>query len=231
MRIDHVVRKNERTTGRHAARTRRRRRPFVEGLEDRALLTTLFTPPAIEQVQDGGGDRLGTVAWGMPLYTIYWGSYWARADGQALQSQIQNSLNPMLFFSHYLDGIRQYGVPNHAGVPGSGTVEVNNFSDPVNGFSKNNLTDVINNAIDNQGLPDSDTFANEGLYLVFTPPGVSSDHVDPRGLPDEGYHSADTNFSFPFDFDTRHFAWIGDPTSAGLDRVTTTRARSATTRG
>ena len=139
MRIDHVVRKNERTTGRHAARTRRRRRPFVEGLEDRALLTTFFTPHIVEQAQDGGGDRLGTVAWGMPLYTIYWGSYWASADGQALQSQIQNSLNPMLYFSHYLDGLRQYGVPNHAGVPGSGTVEVNNFSDPANGFSKSNL--------------------------------------------------------------------------------------------
>ena len=148
----------------------------------------MFTPHIVEQVHDGGGDRLGTVAWGMPLYTIYWGSYWASADGQALQSQIQNSLNPMLYFSHYLDGIRQYGVPNHAGVPGSGTVEVNNFSDPANGFSQSNLTDVINNAIDNQGLPDTDDFSNEGLYLVFTPPGVSSDACRPQraarwGLP------------------------------------------------
>src|SRR5215471_12010011 len=122
MRIEHLIRNNERTTGRHAARTRRRRRTVVE------------------QVHDGGGDRLGTVAWGMPLYTIYWGSYWASADGQALQSQIQNSLNPMLYFSHYLDGLQQYGVPYHAGVPGSGTVEVNNFSDPANGFSQSNLT-------------------------------------------------------------------------------------------
>jgi hypothetical protein len=221
MRSDHLPRKNERTTSRHAARTQRRRRLFVEGLEDRALLTTLFTPSVALQTRDGGGDRLGTVAWGMPLYTIYWGSFWARPDGQALQSQIQNSLNPMLYFSHYLDGIRQYGVPNHAGVPGSGTVEVNNISDPAEGFSQSNLVDVINNAIDNQGLPDSDTFSNEGLYLVFTPPGIRSDVVE-NGLPVGGYHSADTNFSFPFDFDTRHFAWIGDPTSAGLDRITTT---------
>jgi hypothetical protein len=219
MRDTPFIRKNERTTGRHAARTRRRRRPFVEGLEDRAILTTFFTPTVVEQVHDGGGDLLGTVAWGMPLYTIYWGSYWALPDGQALQSQIQNSPNPMLYFSHYLDGLQQYGVPHHAGVPGSGTVEVNNFSDPANGFSQSNLTDVINNAIDNQGLPDTDDFSNEGLYLVFTPPGVTSDVVE-NGLPVGGYHSADTNFSFPFDFDTRHFAWIGDTISGSLDKIT-----------
>ena len=99
----------------------------------------LHPADCVEQANDGGGDRLGTVAWGMPLYTIYWGSYWASSDGQALQSQIQNSLNPMLYFSHYLDGLQQYGVPHHAGVPGSGTVEVNNFSDPADGFSQSNL--------------------------------------------------------------------------------------------
>ena len=142
MRIEQLTRNNERTVGRHAARTQRRRRLFVKGLEDRDLLTTFFTPHIVEHAQDGGGDRMGNVAWGMPLYTIYWGSYWASSDGQALQSQIQNSLNPMLYFSHYLDGIRQYGVPNHAGVPGSGTVEVNNFSDPADGFSQSNLVDV-----------------------------------------------------------------------------------------
>src|SRR5262245_13130059 len=98
--INRIRDKSRRADSRAKGRAARRRPMLVEGLEDRALLTTLFTPRVIEQAHDGGGARLGTVAWGMPLYTIYWGgSYWRSAEGQALQSQIQNSLNPMLFFS------------------------------------------------------------------------------------------------------------------------------------
>src|SRR5262249_44094232 len=157
--INRVRDRFRRAESRPKGRVARRRPMLVEGLEDRQLLTTLFTPHTVEQASDGGGARLGNVSWGMPLYTIYWGSDWATPDGQALQSQIQNSLNSMLYFSHYLDGLQQYGVPYHAGVPGSGTVEVNNFSDPRDGFSSDDIHDVITNAIDNQGLPDSDDFS------------------------------------------------------------------------
>jgi hypothetical protein len=168
--INRVRDRFRRAESRPKCRAARRRPLLVEGLEDRQLLTTLFTPQTVEQTSDGGGNRLGGVSWGMPLYTIYWGSYWASDAGQALQSNIQNSLNWTLYFSHYLDGLRQYGVPFHAGMPGSGIVEVNNLSVPPNPFSANDIQDVINNAIDHQGLPDSGTFSNEGLYVVFTPP-------------------------------------------------------------
>ena len=110
----------------------------------------------------------------MPLYTIFWGSYWATPDGQAQQAALENSLNTMFFFNATLSGLKQYGVPFPAGVPGSGTVEVNDFSDPANGFSKSNLDDVVSNAIDNLGLPEEDDFSNGGFYLVFTPPNISS---------------------------------------------------------
>ena len=203
--IDRLRGKHSGTWSRRKDRAARRRTMLVEGLEDRRLLTTLFTPQAPEQASDGGGTRLGDVPWGMPLYTIYWGSYWASAEGQTLQSQIQNSLNSMLYYSPYLDGLRQYGVPYHAGVPGSGTVEVNNYSDPSEGFSDDDLKGVINNAIDNQGLPDSDTFSNEGLYVVFTPPPIDFHRLDAAS-----FHGVYTDYSFPFDFNTRHFAWIGD---------------------
>src|SRR5262249_6006602 len=91
--IDRIRGKYPRAGSRPAVRAARRRPLLVEGLEDRQLLTTLFTPHTVEQASDGGGARLGNVSWGMPLYTIYWGSDWATPDGQALQSQIQNSLN------------------------------------------------------------------------------------------------------------------------------------------
>ena len=86
----------------------------------------------------------------MPLYTIYWGSYWASSDGQALQSQVQNSLNPALYFSHISTSSSNTASRTPA-CPARAPSEMNNFSDPANGFS-DNLTDVVNGAIDNQGL-------------------------------------------------------------------------------
>ena len=64
-------------------------------------MTILFTPQnGAETADAGGGDRLGTQSWGLPLYTIYWGSWWTNtSDGQTLQTQIQNSLNSMFYFS------------------------------------------------------------------------------------------------------------------------------------
>jgi len=68
-------------------------------------------------------------------------------------------------------------------VNGSGTVEVNNTSDPSNGFSDSDVQNVVNNAIDNQGMPDSDAYTNEGLYVVFTPPQRPILEPERRGLP------------------------------------------------
>jgi hypothetical protein len=201
---------------RHAARVRRQRRFLVESLEDRTLLTILFTPQnGAETANDGGGARLGTVPWGMPLYTIYWGSWWTNtSDGQTLQTQIQSSLNSIFYNSAILSGLHQYGVTYPAGVNGSGTVEVNNTSDPTDGFSRDWLLNTINYAIDNQGLPDSDGYSNEGLYVVFTPPNI---HCWNSGL--TGDHSNESGWDpFPFDYDTRHWAWVGD--FGGLNGVT-----------
>src|SRR5215469_8655404 len=133
-----------------------RRRPTtrlcLEYLEDRVVPTVLFTPQnGAENATNGGGKMLGQTSWGVPIYTIYWGSYWGTSAGQAYASQIQNSINSFLYSSHYLDGLHQYGVNYRAGVPGSGTVQVFNYSDPTNGFSTQNIRDVVSNAIDNQG--------------------------------------------------------------------------------
>jgi hypothetical protein len=196
-------------------RTSRRRRFLVEALEDRRLLTTLFTPSTAETASDGGGYKLGTRSWGMPIYTIYWGSWWTNTSaGQALQTQVQNSLNNIFYSSGYLSGLHQYGIPDPAGVPGSGTVEVNNTSDPTTGFSRNWLQNTIAYAIDNQGLPDTDTYNNEGLYVVFTPPGILCWDSSLNGD-----HANQTVWDpFP-DQDTRHWAWVGD--FGGLNAVTT----------
>jgi hypothetical protein len=92
------TRKNDKLVGGRGAtrfRTQRQRRFQLEALEDRRLMTILFTPQYGAKIAiDGGGNRLGTVSPGLPLYTIYWGSWWANTtDGQNLQTNIQNSLN------------------------------------------------------------------------------------------------------------------------------------------
>jgi Ca2+-binding RTX toxin-like protein len=212
----HRNRKNDRLAGsRYPARRQRRRGLLVEGLEDRTLLTTFFTPKiGGEIISAGGGDGLGTLAWGLPLYTIYWGSWWTtNSDGRALQTQIQNSINPIFWNSGYLDGLYQYGVYYRAGVPSAGTVEVNDTTNPPTNFSQAKIEGVVSNAIDKLGLPEEDDKPNGGLYLVFTPPGIT----DSSG--DLGYHSSITNNGL-FDHDTWHYAWVGD--FGGLNSVTNT---------
>ena len=195
----------------HPTRPRQAHRFAVEWLEERALLTTLYYPVnGAENATNGGGALLGTVSPGMPLYTIYWGSYWATSAGQSQQSQIQNSLDPIFYNSSYLSGLNQYGVPYPAFIPNTPVNEVNNYSDPSNGFTGSDIQGVISYAISNQGLPDSNTYTNAGLYLVFTPPGIASNSSGAGGY--HTYYTGNNN--------VRDYAWIGDVNSQGLNDYT-----------
>src|SRR5262249_47673179 len=185
-------------------RTSRRPTMLVEGLEARDLMTILFTPQnGPLTVSDGGGDKLAQRAFGMPLYQVYWGSYWGTPDGQAQQPAIQNSLNT-IFTAETLSGLKQYGVPYPARMPASSGSVANDFSDPHDGFTKSDLDDVLTNAIDNLGLSEEDDVPNGGFYLIFTPPNVNT----ASGA--AAFHTSPTDFDFPFDFDTWHYAWVGN---------------------
>jgi hypothetical protein len=211
MRFHQNLHRFRRDVPRCRSRTRPVQRFAVEGLEERALLTTLFYPVnGAETANYGGGSLLGTVSWGMPIYTIYWGSYWGTSNGQTLQSEIQDSLNPIFYYSNYLSGLNQYNVPYPAGVSGSGTVEVNNYSDPSNGFTSSDIQNVISYAINDQGLPDSNAYSNVGLYVVLTPPGISSSDSGAGGY--HTYYTGNGN--------VRDYAWIGDVYSSGLNDYT-----------
>jgi Ca2+-binding RTX toxin-like protein len=204
-----------RAQARGAARLGRRRWACVEMLENRSLLTILFTPQNGTPVaNDGGGMKMGTVSWGMPLYSIFWGSYWNTVAGTSLRSSIQGSLNNIFWNTTYLDGLNQYGIPYRAGVPGTGTVSVTNTSNPADGFARSTLESVIQSGIEDQGLPDVDDYSNEGLYVVFTPPDINAWDA---GL--GGFHSYFSYFDNIFDWsDTVHYAWVGD--FSGLEGVT-----------
>lgn len=197
-----------------------RRRFFVEGLEDRCLLTTLFAPQHGVEVADdgGGGERLGNTSPGVPIYLIFWGSYWSTSDGLQQSIDIRNFAENL--YHNWLLG-RLAPVRDHlpgllAADPSQG---VFNYSDPTNPFSDSDIRDVVNNAIDNQGVPESDEHASvgdytsEGVYLVVTPPNVrlSNSNVD-------GYHGLDHDYDFPFDYDRIVYGWVGN--FNGLNQIT-----------
>jgi hypothetical protein len=186
----------------------------VERLEDRALLTTLYYPvQGAETVHYNSSARLGVSSPGMPLYRIYWGSWWTTSAGQTLQSQIEGSLDPIFYSSAFLDSLHEYSVSYRAFIPGGGgSSPYNNTSDPANGFSEATLEGIVTNSIQFHGMPDSDTYTNEGLYVVYTPPGINSDMAGAGGYHDS-YSGSDGS-----DTDLRRFAWIGD--FGGLDSET-----------
>src|SRR5262245_58213182 len=81
-------------------------RPSVESLEDRLTPSVLFTPQhGSVQATTGGGPVLGRSS-DMPIYTIFWGKYWASSAGQAYAFQIETSINGMFPYAHYLDSLR-----------------------------------------------------------------------------------------------------------------------------
>jgi hypothetical protein len=203
-------------TNRNRPITRRRAttRLQLESLEDRVVPTVLFTPQnGAENATNGGGPVLGNDDWGAPIYTVFWGSYWSTSAGQSYAAELEKSINSTLYFSPYLDGLHQYGISNPAGVPGSGTVEVFNNSDPANGFTQNDVHNVALNAIANQGIPESDTFTNQGIVFVITPPGATYSNPNVIGL-----HSDTTDNSVPNDSDDVVYGWLN---SNSLDSFTT----------
>jgi hypothetical protein len=157
-----------------AAPARRRTRLDVERLEDRLVPTVLFYPQnGVENATNPGGPVLGNVSWGMPVYTIYWGTYWFGTTGQTLANAVQGTIKPMLYQSPYLDGLHQYGVNGRAGVNASGPIELFINADPSpSGISQTALYNTVVNGFQKQGLPGPGAYPNEALYLVVTAPGT-----------------------------------------------------------
>jgi hypothetical protein len=199
--------KARRSVNRSEYLQRPRTRLFIEFLEERTTPSILFMPQkgGLLATNPDNGPVLGTVAWGMPIYTIFWGSYWATSAGKSFAAGIENSLNPMFRSSPYLQGLRQYGIHYPAGVNASGTVEVFNHSDPAGPFSDVDVHDIVVNGIKHQGLPAPVEDANQGVYFVITAPGArfNDSHVS-------CYHSSSALNTHRF-----NYGWIG--TNGSLD--------------
>ena len=181
--------------------------PSLEGLEDRTLLTILFTPQqGAEVVHDYGGPKLCNASGpGTPIYLIFWGSYWAAGSGQMQIAADVNAVDPVLYQSGLLDGLSEYGSSYRAFAPG-GTWAVEDYTNPGSTVSDAQIQAEVDFAINHLGLPDADAHSNTGIYYVITAPGVTSSTYPSFG----GYHgpsiSGDTGV-----FDhivTRYYGWL-----------------------
>ncbi len=204
--------------GRNGTR-RDQTRLTVEGLEDRCVPTIVFLPQyGQEGFQDKGGLRLNDV----PVYLIFWGSYWkntttdatgATPTAQEIQSEVQSILG-----GPYLRLLTQYGVNGNAHL--AGTYFDN--SDPSSGsFDGSQLSDdVVDTLQDNgSGLPEADDLSVTPLYCVVTPPGVMSKKGNAAS-----FNGMQYDVDFPFtDPDQIPLIWLGGVQPNGIPQNGTVR--------
>jgi uncharacterized protein with LGFP repeats len=167
-----------------------------------ARASILFTPQfGAENAMDGGAYKLSSTS----IFLIFWGSYWQGGANPQVNA-IVNATSQVLN-GPYLSGLKQYGSDGKA-------FYVNQWfdnSDPANGFSGDDLDNVVQNAVDdpNSTIPESDTPATLPIYVVITPPGIMSN--DPNAA---GYHNLQHDTDFPFDYDDMPEAWVGTALAA-----------------
>jgi hypothetical protein len=199
----------------------RRARLGLEYLEDRITPTIVFRPHfGAESAVDRGGEKLSSV----PVYLIFWGSYWTNNPaGLGDLGNISNALDQVLT-SPYLSSLSQYG---------SDGVALNNGSSVIddlivpNSPSDDTLQNVIRWHLENGdgglpgGLPEPDANGHDtSIYVVVTPPGVV---VTPRGATSaggtaDGYNSGFNSGGWP-DTDPAEYIWVGGTTLDDRTRI------------
>jgi len=153
---------------------------FVEPLEDRVTPTLIFSNNfGTERSISAGGGVLSSP----PIYLIFWGSYWGSAtsaNALAVTAAAQNVIN-----SAYFTAVKQYGS---GGVPTFGGVAYDS-SNPVSGFNQGlsyistpgTIESVVQNQVYHGPLPRPNTPPHTPIYVVVTPPGITSKVNDAGG--------------------------------------------------
>jgi hypothetical protein len=196
---------------RHASRRARSRarRPLLEGLEQRTLLTIDFLPVSgAESVIDFSRFTGGLKLDSPDVYFLFWGSYWGKGTGPNQENQIIQAERQFIS-SSYFSGLTQYGVDGKVFFGGS----ANDNSDPAAGFSDGSLQGVIDKAMLSREFPFPWSLQDNPIYMVITPPGVSSYEGTGVG----GYHSDTTFFVSPLIYG---YAGAGGPSSFSRDAYT-----------
>jgi hypothetical protein len=120
---------------------------------------------------------------------LYWGAYWNRSEGQ-MRSAAVDELATALGGTSYFALITQYG--DSAGAPDSSgpllaASAVEAGSEPPDGLADDALQQFVAAELGSGAV----TFANENVYVIFTPPGVALKSDMGTGCDDTcAYHSS-----------------------------------------
>jgi len=214
--------------GRHGGR---RTRLWIEQLEARNMLATLFTP------QFGAEHATYVSGNGTPLSRpivefVFWGSYWTTPTGQQQSNQILNAAQAMNSGGFFSDEHREYGTDGTIEGPfppfpnpdnPSAPISPNNPVDPPQGFAQSQLNQIFQNLVDSGNLFTSGN-GNVGasVYVVLTPPGIFSTSGPSVG----GYNTATSYNVTGVDIVSENYIWIGGGTSSTFNIDTYTKTIS-----
>jgi hypothetical protein len=216
-KLAHWFRKSSKNHRSRARRTRPPARLSVESLEERTVPTIVFLP---KYGPEGFADNHGTRLSDVPVYLIFWGSYWKKTTTDTngstptvneITSDVQSILG-----GNYLKLLTQYGVNGSAHLAGT-YFDTSDWSSGSFDFS--DVAHVADGLQDGGGLPEADDLSTTPLYVVVTPPHAQlkeSSAASKNGM----QHDDDPPYT---DVDQIPLIWLGGLQPNGIPQNGTVR--------
>jgi acrosin len=180
----------------------RPRQLLLEGLEERTVLSILFSNTGTRTITDTGGPILNH----MQLDLIFWGTGWNSGRGPALRTSMQNTATAILN-STYFDGLAQYRSIGHGSLVRSDTITTTNPPASFTTGFGGDVSNFVTNNINNNTLPSPN---GQILYFVIPQPGSTTSDCGCGGRHLAGI--ASSNRVFPYGL-------LSDPTGVSVDRL------------
>ncbi|SRR6266567_6152158 len=126
-----------------------------------------FSPDyTVTSTTDGGGNVLTDVE----VILCFWGSFWSKTPAPTPSSDTYKTAIQGIVTGPYLGGLREYrGV-------GQGSLiysEINDSTDPANGYSDSDVVTMLKDRIQNHGMP-APTAGHNRFYAVILPVGINN---------------------------------------------------------
>jgi hypothetical protein len=150
-----------------------------------------FSPDyTVTSTNDGGGPVLTNVE----VILCFWGSFWSRTPAPSPSSDQYKTAVEGILTGPYMGGLRQYrGV-------GQGTLiysEINDSTDPTNGYTDADVVNMLKNRLDNTSMPPPIAGHNR-FYAVILPTGINNSNTNLAGQ----------HQSFTYNGITGYYAWV-----------------------
>jgi hypothetical protein len=150
-------------------------KPVLEPLEDRLLLSILFSSSGSRNVADSGGNVIQTP----DVDLVFWGSGWTRGSGPTLRTNLTTAVNNIMNSPYLSDGSRGDGLTQYRGVGRTDhfySSQVITSTDPPNRFTDAQVDQMLQANISNLAVSD---FRHDDQILYLVVPQPDCVNVDP----------------------------------------------------